>query len=91
MNVDPLKPYDRHEVALWAGWATVGIAGFAWLEWRGMRKRRDADPTLTAVISSRIPGWMSYAFFGALKGWMGWHFDKAYESWRQGKAPDIPR
>jgi len=91
MNLPTVAPYDRHELALWAGWATAGIAGFAWLEWRGMRKRRDADPTLTAVISRYIPAWVSSAAFGAFKGWLGYHFQLSYEAWRRGKVPDIPR
>jgi len=86
-----VKPYDRRELALWAGWAAAGVAGFGWLEWRGMRKRRDADPTLTAVVSRYVPGWLAYAAFGAFRSWMGWHFDKAYESWQYGKPPEIPR
>ena len=85
-----IPEYDRHELALWGAWIGAAAAGFTYLEWRGMRRRRDADPTLTAVISRYVPGWLAYAAFGALQGWLLWHFDSAYEAWRTHK-PDRPR
>jgi len=86
-----LRPYDRHELALWVGWASAGVLGFAYLEWRGMQKRHDRTPTLTAVVSRYVPGWAAYAAFGAAEHWLGWHFDRAYASWQYGRPPDIPR
>lgn len=86
-----MKPYDRHELVLWGVWAGALAAGFVELEKRGMRRRRDGVPTLTAAVSRYIPGWLAYAAFGAFRGWLSWHFDAAYESWRRGRPPDIPR
>ena len=89
-DLPPLPKWAKHEVYRWAAWALLGGGSFAYLEWRGIRRKRDGDPTLTGVISRYVPGWLWFAGLGALKGWLDFHFGTAYESWRQGKPYGIP-
>jgi len=86
-----LKPYDRHELTYWGLWAGALVGGFYVLEKRGMRRRRDGDPTLTAVVSRYIPGWLLALVWGAADGWLHHHFRLAEAAWQYGKTPDIPR
>ena len=69
-----LRPYDQHELYLWAAWAAAGVLSFAWLEWRGMRKAADADPTLTSTIRRYVPEWALALGAGAFEGWIHDHF-----------------
>lgn len=90
MRTDVSKYWSREAVLAWCGWVAVVLGGFAYLEYRGMKKRRDGDPTLTAVISRYVPGWAWFLGLGAFKGWLDWHFDQAYASWRTSR-PAMPR
>lgn len=83
--------WDTKEVRLWAGYLAAVVAGFAWLEWRGMRKRNDDNPTLTGVFSRYVPEWLMAVLLGAFDRWFENHMMRAYESWREPETYDTPR
>jgi hypothetical protein len=91
--VSELPRWSKHEVYAWVAYALAVVGGFAWLEWRGMRRRSDDDPTLTGVVSRYVPGWLVFTATGAFKSWLDWHFQSSYRSWMaaRGEEPDVPR
>lgn len=83
--------WDQHKVMRWVAWAIAVIGTFWYLERDGLKARDDDEPTLTAVISRYVPGWVWFTSLGALKGWLDWHFDQAYESWKESDTYSTPR
>lgn len=70
--------WSKVSLYLWGAWVALVIAGFAALEWIGLKKEGDAHPPLTYVIRRYIPAWALFTGGAALFGWLGWHFVVTY-------------